>query len=308
MEKLTEKSTGETMKKTGLVLQGGGMRGVYTSGVLDYFMEKNLYFPYVAAVSAGASNASAYLARQQGFGKIMHVDYLHDPRFVGFRNLFTQRSLFGLDYILKEIPKKLNPFCYDRFFQADETFVVVTTDCRTGQSVYFNKHDHHEEGEEFFTAVKASCSLPFVSPIVKYKGMHLLDGGIADPIPIQKSISDGNEKHVIILTSEPVPTPAPPDKFKWLARTFYARHPKLVDALWEHHQIFNDTVKQIAELERSGRAIVIRPSKYIPTKGVERDKSKMLALYEQGYLDAMTAYPRLLAWTRPAGQDVMFGQ
>jgi len=287
------------MEKVGLVLQGGGMRGVYTAGVLDCFMDKGLYFPYVAAVSAGASNASAYLARQKGFGKKMHIDYLLDSRFLGIRSLLTERSLFGLEYILKELPKTLNPFSYDHFFQAKERFVVAATDCKTGQPVYFEKSDHHDE--EFFTAVKASCSLPFVSPMVNYQGKHLLDGGIADPIPLHKSIADGNEKHVIVLTSTPVPTQKPPERLRWLARTFYPRYPNLVNALWEHYRAFNETVERIHELERTGHVFVLRPGSYIPTKNIERDQQKLLALYEQGYLDAMDAYPRLISWARSSG-------
>ncbi|WNF38460.1 patatin family protein [Bacillaceae bacterium IKA-2] len=278
------------MKNIGLVLQGGGMRGVYTSGVLDFFMEQELYFPYISAVSAGACNASAYLSRQHGLGKIMHINFLRDPRYISIRNLFKHRSLLGMDFIFDEIPKTIHPFDFKRFNDATEHLVVAATDCEKGECCYFdNKISDH-----IFMAIRASCSLPFISHIVDFDGLKLLDGGITAPIPINKSISDGHDKNVIILTN--TNQNVRPLNLKWLAQKIYSQYGHLVKALIDHHEVYKTALLQIKQLEAINKVFVIRPTRDIPIRTIERNITKLELLYDQGYEDAKNSYTALLGW------------
>jgi predicted patatin/cPLA2 family phospholipase len=279
------------MRNVGLVLQGGGMRGVYTAGVLDFYMEQNLYFPYVAAVSAGACNASAYLSRQKGFGKIMHINYIHDRRYVSLRNLLRGKSVFGMDFIFDEIPNKLEPFHYDKFNQAQEIFKIGATDCLSGRCVFFEKKDCHE----IFTVIRASCSIPFISTIVNYQGMKLLDGGISAPVPIQQSIADGNRLHVVILTGDDR-SMRKPRFLPLLAKQIYGPYKELRQAIFNHYAVFNQTISEIKQLESSKTAFVLRPSRRIPTKSIERNPAVLVSLYDQGYKDAKMSFSPMMRW------------
>lgn len=185
------------MVSSGLVLEGGGMRGVYTAGVLEYFMEKELYFPYVIGVSAGACMGASYVSRQKGRNKTVNIEYVSHPQYLSLGNYIRHKQLFGMDFIFDEIPNKLVPFHYDAFLKSDQTFKVGTTDCVTGEAVYYEKNDVEMD---ILTLLRASSSLPFIAPMIEYKGRKLLDGGIADSIPVKKSEEDGNVRNVVILT------------------------------------------------------------------------------------------------------------
>ncbi len=155
------------MKDVGLVLEGGGMRGVYTAGILEYFMEQNIYFPYVIGVSAGACMAASYLSRQMGRNRTVNIDFVNHPNYLSFRNFLRNKQLFGMDFIFDEIPNKHVPYDYESFYQSKEEFVVGTTDCESGQPVYFKKDDY---GNDMLKIIRASSSLPFVAPIIEFKG------------------------------------------------------------------------------------------------------------------------------------------
>ncbi|MBW5466383.1 patatin family protein [Brevibacillus formosus] len=278
------------MEKVGLVLQGGGSRGIYTAGVLDYFMEKELYIPYVIAVSAGACNGAAYLARQRGLGKIYHMKYIRDPRYFHYKNLIKKRSLFGMDFIFNEMPNKLEPFAFDRFRDAKEKFVVVTTDCTTGEAVYFTKDDC----EDIFHVIRASCSLPFLSPKVTINGRKLWDGGIVHPVPFMKSMLDGNQKHIIVLTSS-----CPPSEWmRKLSRVerFFSRSTRLCQAFIRHFRIYYETIEQVKEMQKEGKAFVIAPPADTFLRGFERQEEKLEHYYRQGYQDARTQFSGLCTW------------
>ncbi|QGQ98535.1 patatin family protein [Paenibacillus psychroresistens] len=279
------------MNGVGLVLQGGGMRGVYTAGVLDYYMEQRLYFPYVAAVSAGACNASAYLARQKGLGRNMHINYLHDHRYISYRNLWRGKSILGLDYIFDELPYTLEPFHFEAFQHAKEIFKVGVTNCASGCCMFFDKMTC----TEIFKIIRASCSIPFITSIVPYQDLQLLDGGITAPIPIQQSISDGNRMNVIILTNSGE-YQRKPRLLPLLTRQFYGRYKELGQAINNHHEVYNQTLDEIKQLEASKAAFVIRPSRTIQTKGMERNPLVLTSLYDQGYQDAEHNFSSMMNW------------
>ena len=178
-----------------LVLEGGGTRGFFSAGVFDAFMDAGIMFPYIAGVSVGAANALSYISAQRGRNRVLVEKFVGRPQYLGYLNLLKHRSLFGYDYLFKTVPERLLFWDRDVFDETDTRFIIGAVDCATGKTAWFEKHDV----KPGFDAVRASCSIPIVSPIAKYKGHLLLDGGVSTPIPIEKSIDDGNGFHVICV-------------------------------------------------------------------------------------------------------------
>lgn len=276
------------MKNIGLVLEGGGMRGLYTCGVLEYFMEKDLYFNYIIGVSAGICNAASYASKQRGRNEQVILNYINDSRYISLKNLFWEKSLFGMNFIFNEIPNKYVPFDFHTFHSSPFKFIIGATDCNTGKPVYFNK-EHISEGLE---VLKATASLPIISPIVKYKGFQLLDGGISDSIPIMKSIEDGNKKNIIVLTRN-LGYRKSPIKFKRLIKFKYKNYPDLVKTLLNRYKSYNETLDNIEQLEKDGKVMVIRPSRELKVGRYERNINKLRDLLENGYEDAKGIYEKI---------------
>ncbi|HZG70764.1 MAG TPA: patatin family protein, partial [Chondromyces sp.] len=176
------------INSTGLVLEGGGMRGLYTAGVLEYFLENDIEFPYVIGVSAGACMAASYLSKQLGRNAKVNIGYANDRKYLSFRNLIKNGELFGMDYLFNKIPNELVPFDYKAFEDNPSEFVIGTTDCKTGEPVYFSRKEYQAD---VLTPIRASSSLPFMAPIVSFQGFDLLDGGLSDPVPLKKAEQDG---------------------------------------------------------------------------------------------------------------------
>lgn len=281
------------MKNIGLVLQGGGMRGVYTSGVLDFFMDKNLYFQYTIAVSAGACNAIAYMGKKRGFGKKVCVNYIAENKCISYKNLLTKGSILEMDLVFNKIPKELEPFNFDEINNNTDKLIITATDCCTGTPVYIDK----DECDDIITAIKASSSIPFLTQVVEFQKMNLLDGGITDPIPIKKSIEDGNQKNVIVLTNEDGYNQRP-FKMKWMAKRIYPDYMKLINAILDSHKLYSETMDYIDNLEDKGQVFVIRPSRHLKLRTLDRNTKKMELLYQLGYKDAENKYEELIKWTQ----------
>ncbi|WP_040208628.1 patatin-like phospholipase family protein [Neobacillus jeddahensis] len=270
------------VEQVGLVLEGGGMRGVYTAGILEYFLEQELFFPYVIGVSAGACNAASYLSKQKGRNKLVTIEYASDPRYISWRNYFKNRQFFGMDFIFDEIPNQHVPYHYDVFYNSPTEFVVGTTDCMTGSPVYFNKQDY---GDHLLTVLRASSSLPFIAPEVQFQNKVLLDGGISDPIPIKKAQIDGFKKNIVILTRNEGYLKKP-SKFHFLVDRKYPKFKGLQQSLRKRYQTYNDTVAYLEEEEKAGNVLIIRPTEPLKVGRMERDPQKLEELYNQGYADA----------------------
>jgi predicted patatin/cPLA2 family phospholipase len=277
---------------SGLILEGGGMRGVYTAGVLENFMEKQLFFPYVIGVSAGACNAASYISRQVGRNQRVTIGYVDHPDYISVKNLLLRKELFGMSLIFDKIPNELVPFDFETFNDAKEKFIVGTTDCVTGEPVYFEKENHTKD---MLTIIRASSSLPFMSPAIQYQGRQLMDGAISDPIPIQKAISDKVNKQVIVLTKTKGYRKKK-SNFNRLANYFYKDYKGLVERLEIRYQIYNETLDYIEKLEAENRVFVIRPEYDFKVGRVERNPIKLTRLYEQGYEDAEHQYQKLVKW------------
>ncbi|MBN1828001.1 MAG: patatin family protein [Deltaproteobacteria bacterium] len=270
------------LSKSGLILEGGGLRGVYTSGVLRFFMDQRLYFPYVIGVSMGACNAANYISRQPERNRIVNIRYVKDSRYMSYARLLAGGELFGMDFIFDAIPRALVPFDYERFESSDVICITVATDCMTGKALYFEKKDL---GQDYLVVLKASSSLPFIAKPVQYRGFVLMDGGLSDSVPIRKSIEDGNQKHVLILT-RPKGYRKSPSPFTWLARKLYSRYRGLCEAVAARYVGYNETMDLIDRLEQEGSIFVIRPRSPIAAGRIERSSEKLYAAYDQGYFDA----------------------
>ena len=275
------------IKDTGLILEGGGMRSMYTAGVLDFFIKEDIYFEYNIGVSAGASMAASYISRQFRRNHRVTAKYIKDKRYLSLSNYIKRKELFGMDFVYHYIPTYLEPFDFEKFDQAEEKFVVVTTDCETGEAVYFDKND--TKGS-LLTALEATSSLPLMANPVQYKGHTLLDGGIVDPIPIKKSIEEGYTKNVLILT-RPKGYRKTPSRFSKVFRM--KAYPKVNHLMELRYKHYNKTLDWIEEEEDKGNIFVIRPTHTLAVDRVETDPRKLDALYREGYADAEKIYKDL---------------
>jgi predicted patatin/cPLA2 family phospholipase len=277
-------------KGTALVLEGGGTRGFYSAGVFDAFMDAGIMFPYIIGVSAGAANALSYISGQRGRNRVLVEKFVGRPQYLGYRNLFMHRSLFGYDYVFKTVPERHLFWDRDVFDDTDTRFIVGAVDCATGKTVWFEKHTV----KPGFDAVRASCSIPIVSPIAKYKGHLLLDGGVASPIPIEKSIEDGNGFHVIVLTQNEGYEMRP---FKpltmTLTRLLYRKYPHLVEAMRRHHEVYNRQLRLCEQMAADGRALIIRPRNPLTMESAERNITALLRLHDEGYEEGKLAVQQL---------------
>ncbi|ANU20335.1 patatin family protein [Planococcus plakortidis] len=276
------------MVKSGLILEGGGMRGVYTAGVLQKFMEENLFTDYVIGVSAGACNAVSYLSRQSGRNRTVMIDYVTHPDYISMKNLLKKRELFGMNLIFDDIPNRLVPFDYDGFGSAAEEFVVGTTDCMTGEAIYYRKP---LAPDELLKVVRASSSLPFMSHPVEFGGRLLMDGSLADPLPIGQALSDGVSKPIVVMTREKNYRKRQTPLMR-LAPAFARQYPGLAKALEDRQRIYNESLERIEALEAHNDAIIVRPRNLHRLRGIERDQERLAALYVQGYRDAELVVPR----------------
>ena len=277
------------MIEAGLVVEGGGMRGVYTAGVLDYFMEKNLYFDDCYGVSAGACHISSYVSKQIGRSMKVTLDYINDKRYCSVNSLIKTGDMFGVEMLYDLIPNKLELYDYDTFNKFKGNFYSVVTNCKTGKAEYIKIKDMKKD----IIAVRASSSLPLLSRIVEINGKEYLDGGITDSIPIKKSIKDGHKKNVVILTRDKTYRKSKP-KFLSLLKFKYKKYPNLVKAIENRYKIYNETLDFLEEEKAKNKVFIIQPKLPVKISRIEKDKDKLKALYNQGYEDAKEIYEDLM--------------
>ena len=266
---------------TALVLEGGGLRGVFTCGVLDCFMDKGIRFPFAVGVSAGACNGLSYMSGQRGRARKSNIDLMDRYHYIGFRYLLTQGCIMDFKLLFEEFPERIIPYDYDAYFSNPDRFVMVTTNCLTGKAEYL---EEKSSSSRVMDIVRASSSLPFVSPITYVDGIPMLDGGIADSIPVEYAMSQGYEKIVVVLTRNRGYRKK--ESRMPLAKIVYRKYPGLKKALAERNAVYNRTMDLVERLEDEGRIIVIRPAKPVEVGRMEKDTSKLAALYEDGYSEA----------------------
>ena len=275
---------------TGLVLEGGGLRGVFTCGVLDCFMDHGIRFPFTVGVSAGACNGLSYMSGQRGRAKSSNIDLMEKHHYVGFKYLLTQGCIMDFKLLFEDFPEKIIPYNYDAYFSNPDRFVMVTTNCLTGKAEYF---EEKTSAERIMSIVRASSSLPYVTKITYVDGIPMLDGGIADSIPVEYAMSQGYEKLVVVLTRNYGYRKK--ERSMPLAKTFYKKYPELQKALSLRNSVYNKTMDQIERLEQEGRIAVIRPMKPIEVGRMEKDTAKLSALYQEGYALAQEFISKITA-------------
>lgn len=281
------------MYQAGLVLEGGGMKGIYTAGVLDFFMDKDILFSSVYGVSAGACHMCSYLSGQRGRALDISIDYLDSRHYCSPESLVMTGDLFNVDMCYHLIPDYLYPYDNETFRQYPGKAYSVVTNIATGRAEYIRLRDMEKD----IDAVRASASLPLVSRNVKFNGEYYLDGGISDAIPLQKSIVDGNVKNIVVMTKEVgyVRKPTPPAQMA-LIKARYLKYPKVYELMASRHERYNECLRFIERQEETGQAFVIRPQQASNVGRIERDKDKMKALYQEGYRDAEACYEDLLKY------------
>lgn len=264
--------------QTGLVLEGGGMRGVFTCGVLDYLMDHDIRFPYTIGVSAGACNGLSYMSRQRGRAKYSNIDLLEKYHYIGLKHLLKKRNILDFDLLFTEFPEHILPYDYQAYFDSPERYVMVTTNCLTGEADYF---EEKKDKNRVIDIVRASSSLPFVCPIAYVDGIPMLDGCIVDSIPLQRAIHDGYRNNVVVLTrnhgyrKENKDIRIPP--------FVYRKYPKMREALSRRCAVYNAQLEMVERMEEEGDILVIRPQKPVVVDRIERDIQKLTDLYEEGY-------------------------
>ncbi len=280
------------LENTGLVLEGGGLRGVYSSGVLNYLMKKSIYFPYVIGVSMGACNAANYISKQVERNKIVNISFVNDSRYLSYLRLILKGELFGMDFIFNTIPNNLIPFDYETFYNNEQKCITTVSDCISGEPLYYEKN---ELGKDYLKVLQASSSLPFIAKPVKFRGKILMDGGLSDSIPIKKSIKDGNKKHVLILT-QPKGYRKPKSNSSKYAKIKYFKYKGLIKCLQTRTNRYNKTMDYIDQLEERGEVFVIRPKLPLNIGRVERNKPKLYEAYDKGYNDMKILFENMVLY------------
>ena len=266
-------------RKTGLVLEGGGMRGVFTSGVLDAFMKHQLYFRYVVAVSAGACNGLSYASHQPRRARLSNIDMLVKYDYLSLKHLIRQGCIFDPELLYDRFPNELIPYDYDTYFSNDMTFEMVVTNCLTGRAEYLEEHEGNRQ--RLLDICRASSSLPYVSKIIDVDGSLYLDGGIVDSIPVMRAIETGHKLNVLVLTRNRGYRNTGRDRK--IPPFIYKKYPRLRVALSHRIAVYNRQLEMVERMEDSGEALVIRPLRPMDVDRIEKDPAKLEALYEEGF-------------------------
>lgn len=264
--------------KTGLVLEGGGMRGLFTAGVMDVMMEHNIRFDGIVGVSAGASFGCNYKSHQVGRVLRYNVRFKDDPRYMGLRSLLRTGNLVAAEFSYHTLPKELDLFDFEAYNNDPTEFHVVCTDVMTGEPVYRSLEKMDDEGLEW---IRASASMPLVSRPVPLEGRLLLDGGISDSIPLRYFQEQGFERNLVILT-QPKGFYKKRTKLMPFFHLFMSRYPAIVQAMSRRHLMYNEELAYLEEQERLGSILLIYPQDTLPIGRTEQDEQKMRRIYAMG--------------------------
>lgn len=277
------------MKNSCIVLEGGGLRGAFTGGVLEYFLEKELNFDRVIGVSAGACTGASYQSKQKGRNRKVNVEYPADKRYMGLRQLITTGSYFNMKFIFDEIPNRLAPFDEKTFFNNTADFDIVTTSLSTGHRVVFAKSDIANIGVS--KALVASSSIPLLSQPVDIGGQLFFDGGVSDSIPVRYALSK-HEKAVVILT-RPRGYRKEKTEATLIFKLAFRKHPEFLETLLKRNEEYNKTLDFCDQMEQEGKLFIIAPSQEFSIGRTEKSYEKRLALYKHGYKLICTEFEKL---------------
>ncbi|WKY47908.1 patatin family protein [Eubacteriaceae bacterium ES3] len=286
------------MEKAALVLEGGALRGVYTAGILDAFIENNLSFEYVLGVSAGSLCGLNYISNQKGRTAQVNLGYNHDPRYLSYRNRLKKGAVFNIDYLFEEPAGRWDAFDFEAYYQDKRTFVIGATSCQTGKLKLFEK----PVGDNLVTALKASCAMPLAAKKISIANEEYLDGGVADAIPYQAALKAGYEKIVVVKTQyHDYRKKNFSSSNQKLLKAFYRHNPLFLEALITRPQRYNAQMDQIANLHQQGKLFVIEPLEPVHVSHMEKDKAKLRSLYQGGLAQAKALMPELKSYLQSDG-------
>lgn len=280
-----------TNENVGIVLEGGAMRSVFSAGVIDFLLEKDIRIPNVLAISAGAYAGMNYVSGQRGRIMDAVVNPLKEYKYLGFGTFIKKGTFFDMEYLFEEVPKNKAHFDFEKLQNFKGRFITSTVDCETGETVY---HENFKDEQEFFRICKAANSLPLIAKISHIGGRALLDGGMADAIPIQKALEEGWDKVIVIFTRD--------DKYRKkegrnmyqrLIRLVYRKYPKFLEVVEGRAKRYNDAIETVLELEKQGKAFVLRPST-VTVGNNESHVDRLVEAYQHGYDSIATRYEELL--------------
>ena len=282
--------TKTTVENVSLVLEGGTFRTVYTAGVLDAFMEENLYFPYIVGISAGAINTVSYVSKQPKRTINVLTKYRNDPRYMGMRNIWKEKSLFGLDFAYNIIPNQLILFDWDTYYAYDGEVEFGVTNARTGEIEFMDALTMDKDCQ----MLRATCAIPFVFPEILIDDIPYYDGGLANAIPVDRAIEKGYDKHVLVLTRPEGYIKTSGRGTKMSIRLLRNKYPNLIETMRSRAARYNERMQEIVELERAGKVFIFKPD--FALKSFEGKVERMQANYEMGYrhakekMDALKAF------------------
>lgn len=275
------------MQKVGLVLEGGAMRGLYTAGVLDIFLDNNITVDGIIGVSAGALFGCNFVSKQKGRVLRYNLKYLNDKRYISTRSLLKTGNIVNKEFAFYELPQKLDVFDNEAFMKSNIKFYVTLTDVETGKAAYINIEDCTSQIEYF----RATSAMPFLSKIVEIDGKKYLDGAIADSIPVEKCKEMGYEKIIVILTRPITYRRKKPHQL--LTKLFYKKYPKFAQAFNTRYKNYNETVEKIIKMEKNKEIFVIRPTEVYSVKRLEKDPERIQGMYNLGVKDGKRAIKKL---------------
>lgn len=262
---------------TGLVLEGGTFRGIFSAGVMDAFLKEGIILPYIVGVSAGISNGYSYISEQFDRNTIILERYRNDNRYLSFKNFARCKSYFGLDFVFGEIPQNLVPFDYEKFRMYKGKAYVGVTNAVTGKAEFFDAMNDDDN----FNYLRATCAIPGYFPAIKINDNYYYDGGLATPICIKKAIKDGCSKNIIVLTQPKGFVKKCGKGNIFMSQAIKHKYPKLEMLLLARHKIYNSQVQFCEELERHGKAIILRPSNALDS--FQKDTVKIREAWQEGY-------------------------
>ena len=278
----------------GLVLEGGGMKGLFTAGVLDFLMDKKIMFSSIYGVSAGACHMTSYISGQRGRAFDISVDYLDTRWYCGVPSLLATGNLFNTDIAYGLVPNTLNPFDHEAYEKYEGSAYAVVTDVETGKPEYMRLKSCRGKNMD---KLRASASLPLVANMVLVGGRKYLDGGLSDAIPIERSVMSGNDKNLVILTKEVgyVRKPIPAYELAML-KLRYAAYPQVWRLMQDRDIRYNEQLKFLSQMEKDGKAFVIRPQEKSDTKRIDKNPEHLKKLYNEGYTEAERNYEKLVEY------------
>ena len=266
------------MYKSGLVLEGGGLRAIYTSGVLDAFMENDIEFPYVIGVSAGSCNGVSFLGKNIHRMRDIYIGYSSDERYMSLKSMFKNGEYLNSKWIFGELSYDMFPLNYENYESSNAVMCCVATNARTGKPEYFYPKSFRNGCEE----LRASCALPVAAKPVKLGKDYYYDGGLTDSIPLKRAFEDGCEKCVVILTQDKGYVKKPMGHPRAVKRTL-RHYPLMAEEILVRHKMYNEQRKYVFEQEKLGNALVICSDVPISVPTLEKNPKKLKEIYDIGY-------------------------